>query len=325
VSYLTIALRLLAFEDDAPSNAPRRKTCDEDRYHEALVSGRTVAQPVALAIGETKTFFDASRSTGIDDTTQLALSLSPLSPDRYRLKWTTVGTNPAFRVERAFGASGNALTFTVNSNATVTVTGAGPTYTNVTVGDTVLIPGLTTGEASAGPFNFLNVGYWTVLGRTSSSLTLARPSGEGFSATAEVVTPGADQFLVFASAGVQVGDTLELSAVFAASALRPYTILAVAPKWVDLQTSTPIAAETAIPTAAGVAVYSEVRTWTYVDTDQRVAVRYNGETTSTNDVEPIEAATKGKTGFSLKRGRAWKCVVVNKATAIANVAVTSWP
>lgn len=324
MSYLTIALRVLAFEDDAPSNNPKRRTVDEDRYHEGMVTRRAESKGRTLAPGEEMVFFDASRSTAVDNTTQLALTLSPLAPDRYRLAWTTTGTNPAFRVERAFGASGQALTLTVNSNATLTVTGAGPTYTTVSVGDVVLIPGTVTGDA-AGPFNFLNVGYWAVIGRTTTSLTLTRPAGEGFSAVTETVTPGADQFIVFAPTGVQAGDVLSLSAGFSSNALRKYGVLAVAPKWVDLQTSTPVAAETAVTTAAGLAVYSEARTWTYIETDQLVVVRYNGDTGATNEIEPIEAATKSKTGFDLKRGSVWKVSILNKAAVVANVAVTSIP
>jgi hypothetical protein len=321
MSFLNLALRLLTYDDDVATALPVLKTADRTIEFANLPAGVAETQRKDVAAGTETILWDATRPLGVDGTTELDLSLSPLSPDRYRLAWSGSGTAPVFRVERNFGAATNTLTLSPAANATVVVTGAGPTYAAVSVGDVVLIPGLATGDP-AGSFDPANVGYWAVIGRGVNSLTLARPAGESFSAVGEVVVVDVNEFIVFAPDGVQAGDALRISAAFSfAATLR---VLAVAPNWVDLQSTAPLAAETAIPTTTGLVIYSDAKQYIFLDATQSVEVKVNQQTAGA-PVDPVDAASTGGRGLYVRTGATWKLSVANSGAVTATVRVVSVP
>lgn len=310
MSFLNLGLHILTADDAVGSSNPRLVTLDRNLQGFGVSVGKTKTIPLdpPLAPGASLTAFDGTRTIGWDSTTQLALSLSSLGPDRYRLTWTTVGTNPAFRPERAFAASGFSLTLTLNANLTVTVTGAGPAYTNAQAGDAVTIPGVATGDP-AGPFDARNVGAWTVIGVTSTSLTLARAAGWTGGITETVAVTSNDQLLVFGQGGAQAGDQLEIAAGFAPNSRRAYRVLAVTPRWVDLQSLVAVAAETAVPGANGLTVYSSARRIIMIEVDQMVSVQLNAATAVV--VEPMTLPDGTRLGIFFKTGPVWRCVVTS--------------
>lgn len=322
--FLNCILRVQSFDDPAASSAPVLRTVDRNVQVQGGVVQTPVAVPLSLAPGETVTVFDGSRTIGADGTTELAISISPLSPDRYRLTWTGNGTNPGFKVERGFNANGSSLTLTLNANLTVTVTGTGPTYTAAQVGDQVLIPGVATGD-TGNPFDARNAGYWTVIGRSNTSLTLARAAGWSGGVTETVAVTSNNQFIVFGSDRAQAGDQLELLAGFSTNALRVYPLLAVSPRWVDIQSTVPLAPETAVPGTNGLAVYAAAKRAIYVEVDQLASVRLNGASVDTDMVEPVFDTTLGeRKGMSFKTGPAWKMVVVNRSSVRLSGLACGW-
>src|SRR5690606_14922263 len=92
-----------------------------------------------------------------------------------------------------------------------------------------------TGDAAlSSPFNVLNGGFWSVLARTSTVVTVVRPNGESFSGTSEAVALTSDaQLQAFSSSGVQVGDTLEISGGFSAVTQKAFEVSTVTPGWVE--------------------------------------------------------------------------------------------
>jgi hypothetical protein len=130
------------------------------------------------------------------------------------------------------------------------------------------------------------------------------------------------QIQVFSSDRCQPGDTMEIFGGFASSAFHAYEVVAVAPRHVEFQTSIPIAPQTVLlGSAANLQVYSAAKRVLYVESDQDVAVRLNGDTADVVRVVPWEAGTDGQQGVLLLRGAVWRVVVVNKSITAANTMI----
>jgi hypothetical protein len=324
MSRLTVISQAVAYEDVGASSNPTQKPIGWARTVSNLPVENPGTQSLQVPPLSTATVFDGTRSTSIASNTAFNLTLSPADSTRYRITHVS-GTAPAFRTARSVNLSATTVTLLVNQNLTVTVTVlAGTPFTGVQVGDTVLIPGVTTGDPTS-PFNSLNEGLWTVLSRSNSSLVIVRPSGSVFSGIGEsVVNPTTSQFLVYSATGVQVGDTVEIAAGFASTTLHSYEVLAVTPEWIEFQSTSPLGEEAGItPGTTGLVFYTSSKRWLRMECDQECVVRMNGATDNSNRVEPVIPGNKDFIGWHEKFGSVWSLVVVNRSTAVLNLVVMS--
>lgn len=324
MSTLTIISQALAYEDSGANSNPTQRPIDWKRTIAGLPVENPSTVPVTIEPLGTATVIDGTRATSVDGTTAFSLSASSVDSTRYRIL-NTGGTAPVFRTARSITVSGIQLTLVVGANLAVTVTaGSGTPFVNIQPGDVVFLPGAATGD-SASPFNALNVGYWTALTVTSTVLTMVRPTGTIFSGVGEVVTPTANaQLQAFSTAGVQIGDTLELAAGFASTALRAYDIVAVNPSWVEIVSTLALGAQTGIlPTASGFLVYTNAKRWLALEVNQECAIRVNNDSGSTQRVTPWLAGDKSFPGQYSKTGPVWKLQIVNRANVAAQAVVFS--
>ncbi len=322
---LNIILQVVAFDDpNTGSNNPARRAADWTRRIVGAQVLRPQTESFTLDPQEEVTVFSGTRTLATASNTELELSLSPLASTRYRLAWVATGTAPAFRTARTVVVTAGTMTLVANANLTMTVTSSlGSPFGAVVVGDTVLIPGTSTGD-SASPFDPLNEGEWTVLAATSATLTLSRPTGVSFSGAGETATISSNsEFQVFSAAGVQVGDTLDISAGFAVTARHAYEIVAVTASHVEFTSTAPLAEETAVPTATGIKVYSASKTFVYLESDQEIAVKLNADTSENTRVEPVVAGDPSMVGIFAKQGLAYSVVLKNRSTAPANITFIS--
>ena len=323
-AFLNVTMKLLAFGDKSLNSNPRLRYVDWNRDASGIQVRDPKAESHSIDPGATKLIFDGTRATTISGSTAFAVTLSPLDPSRYRIAWTG-GTNPTFRTDRSLTLNGIAVTIAAQANSTVimTVPAGPPDFTGVNAGDTVFIPDASTGDA-AGPFSPLNGGYWQVLAVLSStSLSLARFAGTDFSATNEVVTLTANsQLQAFSTAGVQVGDKVDISAGFATTTRTTFEVIAVTQTFIEVISTTALPPETAItPGTSGMIFYTDAKSFLYVEADQEAAVRLNGSTDSSQRLSPIEAGNPDRPGIFLKRGPAWSLSIVNRAPVTLNVVV----
>jgi hypothetical protein len=324
-SALTFALQVLAYNDESRTSNPRKKPIEWGVSMANMPFENAGTFPTfVLPPGASWTAIDGSRSLAVDNTTAFSLAASSLSPVRYRLAHTG-GTAPGFRTDRALVLDTIVLTLTVNSNQTVTLAaGSGTPFTAVQVGDTVYIPGVSTGDP-AGQFNPMNEGFWRVLVAAGAQLTVARTPGDVFSAVTETITVSGNTALrAYSSAGVQAGDTLYLSAGVASSAFGSYEILAATAYWLEFQSTLPLGQQTGLtPNAAGIAIYTSAKRFLMVETDQDVVVQLNGSTDMTNIVSPVLPGQPRFAGQYIKFGPAWKVVLINLSSIPANVTVAA--
>jgi len=320
---LNVTLKVLAYSDPQVSNNPRLRSVDWLRD----ISGQDVNNPKSEAFsipcGGSVTVFDGTRalSTGPSSAFDLSL-LSVDAASRYRLAWTG-GTNPVFRTGRSLAMSGVQLTFTVASNGTVTVVANSVVFGAVQTGDEVFVPHTTTGDA-ANAIDVINAGYWVVLSKTdNSTLVLVRPSGQDFEAVSETVTLTSNgQFVAYSAAGVQVGDSVDITAGFSISAQRTFEILAVTDTFIEFVSTTPIPDESGItPGASGLSIYYSSKVFLYVESTQEIVVRANGDTGNTQRVSAFDSSDAQKPGIYMRRGPTWALTLVNRSATAAEVIV----
>jgi hypothetical protein len=321
---LSIFGHLLAFADAQASNNPKLRYLDWATAYENIPVKNVQNKTYMVDPGATLTIFSGARTLLVDGTTAFDLTINPAFDGVYRMT-KSAGTAPGFRTNRALTLSGNQITATVNNNVTMLFgleASSTQNFSAVQVGDTVFIPGVTTGD-SAGPFNQLNEGFWVVLAVVTVAsvanhgLVVQRPAGQAFQGVSEVVLAGSvtanSQFQAFSAGPVQPGDTLELSAGFSIVTQQSYQISTVTPTWVEFLSSSPIPLETGIiPTAAGIKIYTAAQNYVRVEADQLAYVKINQG--SNIPLRTRQVGEIGGRGFFELWGDIWQLDVINRNT-----------
>lgn len=313
---------VVAYGDMTQSNNPKLRYVDWSRDLTEELVDNPRSESHILTPGEEKLIFDGTRSTSIDGTSAFSLSLVSGTSDRYRFTWTA-GTDPVFRSSRSFTVSGGTVTVVVNANNTATFTVSGGSFTGIQVGDTVWLPGPP--DIVSSPFNVLNQGFWVVLAVNATTLTLSRP-GDSFSAVGEgpISVTAAEQLQAYSAAGVQPGDKLEVTAGFSATALRNYQVVDVTNKYVEVESTVPLAAESGIlPGAGGMLFFTTVKRWLRIEADQECVIRINGDTSSFQRLTPWLAGDPLKVGEYVKTGAVWSLKIFNRSPLPASISVIS--
>lgn len=326
MSALTFIYQALAFDDEDTTSNPTQTPINWSKAIKNLSCDHPSTQEFPIDPNGTVTLFNGTRTTSIDANSAFSLALSALDPSRYRVTYVPgESAAPAFRTDRSLVVTAIDLAFVVNANQSVTVTPAtGDPFADVVVGDNVFVPGTSTGD-SASPFNPLNEGYWSVLSKSGTSITLTRFAGEVFAGYTETVTPATnDVFQAFSTAGVQVGDTVQISAGFSTSAQHSYEVVAVNPNWFEFESTAPLGPETAVvPGVSGLSFYTSAKKFIAIECDQEAVIRLNGDTSDFNRVEPVVPGDRNFPGLFIKFGPVWQIDVVNKSSAVARVVVLS--
>lgn len=317
---LRAIIQVVAYADSSPGNNPLQRYADWKRDFQQIPVQNPRSDAYQLAIGETRQLFSGVRTMALDGTSAFSVALLTGTKDHYRFTWTG-GTNPVFRTNRNVDLSGLNVTVTVLANGTVTMARSTGTFSAVSVGDVVWVP--TTDVGITSPFDLSNRGFWTVLAVSGATLTLERSGDfDGFGEVVAVTALG--QFIVFASSGVQVGDTLEVSAGFASPTQRAFPVVGVTPQYIEVVSNPAVAGETAItPGAAGLIAYTSAKRFLHLEADQECLVLLNGDTGTTSRVSPWIAGDQAKPGVFLKTGPAWSLSVTNRAPRVLNLTVLS--
>lgn len=316
---LNLSSNTLAYADVPATSNPSQKFVDWSMNRSYQVSNPK-SEPFTVDPGATLSLFSGIRATGIDNTTELQLTLSPLANTRYRFTWTGTGTTPGFRTGRTVALATRSVTMTVNANLTLSMAAQAGDFAAVVVGDTLLIPDTSTGDP-ASPFNPINTGYWVVLSKdgTSTTLQLTRPSGQGFVGITETVTVVSNpQVLVYSAAGVQVGDKVNISGGFPASVQNTYQVVAVTATWFEITAMQPLPTGISAVPNTGIKFYTGGKRYIRFVADQECYVQLNGDTGTSNRISPWVAADPANAGTMEKCGPCWSASVTNLSTAPLN-------
>lgn len=316
---LNLNTSLLTYDDtdQGTTNNPMRRLSDWTRRFSNVVVSRAKSSSFVIDPGQSLLLFSGVRTTSIDGTTAFGMSLLSSSTSTYRFT-NSAGAAPAFRTARALATSAlSQVVVAINNNAvaTFTVSIAG-SFAAAQVGDILRIAGVATGDAS-GPFAAGNEGYWVVLSATASVLTCRRLAGAAFSGSAETVILGvtfATLFTVYSSAGVQIGDKVEISAGFSVVTQRTFTVSQVAPTFFEVVSADPLPLETGIlPGAAGMVFYTAAKKVVYCEVDQEAVVRPNGYTGDLIRLSPFTPSDSSLVASYQQIGNIFSLTVVNKS------------
>ncbi len=320
---LNVQHTILAFDDKSQAGNPLLRFIDWTRRMLGIVVDNPRQDKYTIAAGGSTLIFDGTRTSAIDGTTQFSLTKNPILKSTYRFTFTA-GTNPALRTDRALNLNTLVVTFTPNGDGTLTFSVAGGVnpLAAVQIGDSVFVPGVSTGD-TAGPFSPSNEGAWTVLVNGNSTAVLGRTGAfSGFGETKTVTA--ASQFVAYSATGILVGDKVDISAGFAAAVQGSYSITQVTPTWFEVTSAKGLPAQAGvIPTAASMQFYTSLKRWLRIEVDQEATVRYNGDTGSTNRISPLVPGDSDQRGWMEKFGPVFSLTLVNRASIPLKAVVQS--
>lgn len=304
---------LVIYDDNGVSNAPLHRFIDWRKSILNVIVNKPLNRQYTIPSNSIQSIFNGVRTTSIDGTTAFDIILNPINNSTYRIVHVS-GTAPLFRTDRLLTLSGSTITVAVNNNATVTFTISVGSFSAVQIGDIVFIPTTLTGD-SISPFNILNGGYWVVLARTTTVLTLSRLSGQGFSGVAEaIVLTSNAQLQAFSSSGIQIGDTLEISSGFSVITQKSFIISSVTASRVEFVSTESLPLESGIlPGVSGMIFYNDAKRFVRIEVDQEAVVRFNGDISNNVRLSPRVASDKDGIAFLEKWGVTWSLEVVNRS------------
>lgn len=308
---LNFLVYLNTYSDIQSTNNPSLNTFKRTRDLNSFPVENPIGFEFTLAPGETKILFDGTRTLTQDITTQYSIALTPFETSSYRLSWSG-GTAPHFRTPRTSGADATTAVTVTTNGPVVTFTSTGGTNFSlisggVVVGDYVRIGNL---------FNQLNQGEWKIISRNANSFSVVNESGANEGPI--VLGSGfATQVQIYSAAGVQIGDTLQITGGFSLVTQGSYIVIGVSDSFIDFSTTSVLPIEGPITTEA-IAVYSDAKRLVYLESDQHVNMILNS--ISGDEINPlIDSSGNVIPGIFMRTSIVYSMSVTNSSTDTASL------
>jgi hypothetical protein len=315
MSTLNLYETILAFDDQQISSNPQNVLVNWNPKYQYLNVDNPKSEQWTISPGASFTPFSGTVSTSVSSTTQFNVTENPVLLGTYRFTWNGTGTNPVFRNNRNLTLNTIPVTVTNNNNVSATFTvpfASSYNFSGATVGDTLWLPGPTTGDSYT-PFNVLNQGAWTIIGVSSNnnSITAVRLPGQPFSAVNETQTVTANSQLdVFSASGVQISNSVNISAGFSSVDFGTYIITNITPTWFEIIPGTNLPLETNIaPGIAGLSFFSFSKIFVRIECSQTAIIQPNGLSSSLIQIQPLDQPYVP--GFFELFGPCWSLTVTN--------------
>jgi hypothetical protein len=316
MSIVNIFTEILAYNDQAETNNPMLRPFDWSRRIFSLNLKNIASDARVIPAGGSETLFSGLRSSGLNMTSVMNIAVLNGLASTYR--FSVSSGSVAFRANRPIALSAlTQIQVSGNNNAVVNFKFlTAESLASVQVGDQLRIKGVKTGDAP-GAFNQLNSGLWSIIGKTSDTLSCVRPVGQNFEFLNESVTLGAGfatEVMAYSSTGVQVGDKFEIANGFSFATQRSYSVQAVTPTFVDFVSAIPLPEESGVPfTIDSVIFYSNSKRLLYIEADQECVVRLNGDTGNSNKLAPYQVGNDSMVAYFHKFGDSFQCEIQNKS------------
>jgi hypothetical protein len=308
------------YSDDEESNDPKLRDINYRREFNNIATDNSFSRRFNIAPSDSLTVVQTARSLTQDATTAYIVELVEDNTWRFR---HDSGTAPGFRTDRA--TTEDATTeITVTKSGDVVrydhTSGTAPTFTasGVIVGDIITIE-------RDGPFNTLNEGVFTVVTVGSDFVEVINASGvaEGPIVLGAPIGGTLPVIDVYSAAGVQLQDQVRIAATaFNIQNRGTFNVTAVTPLYFEFENTDGVPeGPTVIGAAAGIVFFPDIFKWIYLEAEQTIIVRLNGDTGDSNEIEPIKDGDRNLPGVMLKRGSVWQLELVNNGLQTAPVKV----
>jgi hypothetical protein len=310
---MNILINLNAYSDPTSSFTPNLNNFKWVREYSGLAINEPTSSSFTLGVKESITLFNNSRTLSHDGTTVYDLSLKAGSANTYILKASS-GTSPSFKTLRATAVNATTIVdLTKNGNLmTLTVTG-GPAVnftSTVSVGDIL--------KLDSASFDPLNLGKFTILSVTSSSLSFENING--LAQTSITIGAGfAEEFKIFSAVGVQKEDKVKIGGSFSLLSQGSYPITDVEDNKVEFYFTGTLPLET--KTTTGINVYSSSKQILYVESNKKTKLTLDGSVE--NIIQPSSNGSAVVNGFFLIKSDIYSLSIENLDSAIANIFVAT--
>jgi len=316
-SIISIITQLLSYSDGTgTTDNPNLRNFDWSRYINAVAINNPASDKVTILPNQSKVLFDGLRDNPLDATS--VLEIESLGSSIYRLSVTSGSSG--FRDPRSI-TNLQDCTVTINNSSVATFTFSPTTaFPDTVVGDIMRVSGVRTYDTPPFSFNDLNSGLWSIIAVSGNVIQAVRRKGVAFEGAAEAVTAiSATELQIYSADGVQAGDKFDIKGAFSTASQRVYEVLCVSPAAILFTSAISIPEEANVaypdPVVNGhsLVFYSNAKRLIYMEVDQDVAVRFNGDPGDTNKVSPIEVSNSNLVGYLHKTGITYKTEVVNKS------------
>jgi hypothetical protein len=270
-----------------------------------------------LRPGQSFKIFENQVSTGLNNTSELELKVASQADSIYRMSIKSgAGSFKTARTVTGFAG----CSVTINNSAMAVFDFGAADLSNVEVGDIMRISGNKTYEVGPFAFNPLNSGNWIVIGKSGSKVSVTRKVAELFEGITENITSVGTDVQFYADDKIVTGNKLSISEDFSPASFGVYEVVDVTPKAVYFMSGKPLPEEDSVFNQnSGIIFYTSTKKLVYIESDQEVVVRFNGDIGNSNKVSPIKAGDRTLVGFMQKWGDSYSCEIVNKSIATCNI------
>ena len=313
MSLLNLLVHLNAYEDSNSTNNPSMNHFKWQKDLQGITISEPTSKQVTLQVGESLSLFAGSVSISADNTTSYDLSLKSGTTNNYKISHSG-GTAPLFKTPRSEGHDATTeVTITKNGSVLKYESTGGTLFSliagGVVVGDEVRI---------SSEFNVNNQGKFKILSLDAVSFTVENSIG----AAEGPVTLGADfanQINIYSSAGVQVGDKVDVKSGFSSVSHGTYEITDVSHDYFEFYSLKSLPEEAGILNDPDVMlIYRDAKQFLYIESDKELDVKINGSAI-TNEVLPLKCGTILKPGVFMSSSSIKSAEIINKSRDAAKV------
>ncbi len=318
---LNVLIHLLAYSD-AVSNDPKLRDLDYARQFIGVETKNSYDRRFSIAPKSSLEVVTLARPLTQDATTQYQVYLYNGNTFRWVYKG---GTNPNLKNQRT-------LTYDATTEFDITKTGDVVKYkwNGIGANPDFITNGVTEGDIlhieANGNFNILNEGDFIIVGVEADYLEVI--NSKGVAETGIAVGGNINGIYlpidIYASSGVQVGDQVKIIApLFNIENQGIFTITGVTSQYFEFNNGNPGIPEGPFSIGAdnNIIFFPSIYKWCYIESDQKISVRVNADTSDNIEIEPLTLADNSNIGVYLQRGGIWKLVLANNGNNIANIKV----
>jgi len=316
-----VIINFLVYDDGAQTNNPKLRSVDWYRQYIGVPTGNSFGRSFDVPPSSTLQVVTTARTLSQDATTQYTVSLST----GYVYRWLfAAGTDPVLRTHRASSQAASTVFNVTRSGDVVRYTFSGVgTDPNFAAGGVVVGDGVTIEVGS--PFNALNEGTFTVVTVTDDYFEVVNANGVAETGIVlGALIGGVAPMDIYSSTGVQIGDNARITSIaFNIENRGDFQVSAVTSKYFEISNGNPGIPQgpIAVGSATGIVFYPDIYQWCYIESDQKVSIRINADTSDNVVIEPISTVVPTMPGVYLQRGGIYKLEIANNGIASAQVKV----
>jgi hypothetical protein len=316
-----IIINFLVYSDGSQSNNPKLRDIDYFRQFVAIPAGNPFSRRFDIPPGSTLSVIQTARDLDQDATTQYKVSLT--TGFFYRWLFTGVGTNPLLREHRDTPMDETTEFDVSKSGDVIRYTAVGGTLPAFVASGVVVGDGVTIQPFS--PFNDLNKGTFTIVSIGSDFFEVVNASGTAESGIVLGLpdTNGILPMDIYSFEGVQVSDNVRITSTgFSVENRGDFEVQEVTSQYFVVSNGNPGVEQTAVVGAVGdIVFYPDIYSWCYIESDKRVSVRINSDTSDNVQIEPRTSVIPPMPGVYLQSGGVFKLVIANNGLETAQVKV----